>query len=86
MSGDPLVDAFLDTLWAERGLSANTLDGYRRDLIAFLCRFDLSQHQLVGRSPGTHHVNGRLAVTGIMRATQGLAINSDNLITQHLAQ
>ncbi len=33
MSGDPLVDAFLDALWAERGLSANTLDGYRRDLI-----------------------------------------------------
>ena len=33
MSGDPLVDAFLDALWAERGLSANTLDGYRRDLV-----------------------------------------------------
>jgi integrase/recombinase XerD len=33
MSGDHLVDAFLDALWAERGLSANTLDGYRRDLI-----------------------------------------------------
>lgn len=26
------IDAFLDAAWAERGLSANTLDGYRRDL------------------------------------------------------
>lgn len=26
------IDAFLDAIWAERGLSANTLEGYRRDL------------------------------------------------------
>jgi integrase/recombinase XerD len=29
---DPLIDAFLDALWAERGLSRNTLDSYRYDL------------------------------------------------------
>jgi integrase/recombinase XerD len=29
---DPLIDAFLDTLWAERGLSRNTLQSYRYDL------------------------------------------------------
>jgi integrase/recombinase XerD len=28
-----LVDAFLDALWAERGLSPNTLQGYRQDLL-----------------------------------------------------
>jgi len=28
-----LVDRFLDAAWAERGLSRNTLDGYRRDLL-----------------------------------------------------
>jgi integrase/recombinase XerD len=27
-----LIDRFLDAAWAERGLSENTLDGYRRDL------------------------------------------------------
>lgn len=27
-----VIDAFLDALWAERGLARNTLDGYRRDL------------------------------------------------------
>ena len=26
------IDAFLDAIWAERGLSANTLESYRRDL------------------------------------------------------
>jgi len=29
----PWVDAFLDALWMERGLSANTLSAYRRDLL-----------------------------------------------------
>ena len=31
-----LVDGFLDTLWLERGLSANTLAAYRADLRSFL--------------------------------------------------
>lgn len=29
----PQIDAFLDALWAERGLSQNTLQGYRQDLL-----------------------------------------------------
>lgn len=29
---DPLIDAFLDACWAERGLSGNTLKAYRSDL------------------------------------------------------
>jgi integrase/recombinase XerD len=32
---DPLIDRFIDTLWSEAGLSANTLDAYRADLVAF---------------------------------------------------
>lgn len=32
MGEDRDIDAFLDAAWAERGLSRNTLDGYRRDL------------------------------------------------------
>lgn len=31
----PTVDAFLDALWLEDGLAANTLAAYRRDLTAF---------------------------------------------------
>ena len=30
--GDASVDAFIDTLWLEEGLSRNTLEAYRRDL------------------------------------------------------
>ena len=30
-----LIDKFLDSLWLEKGLSQNTLDAYRRDLVAF---------------------------------------------------
>jgi integrase/recombinase XerD len=32
VSGEELIDHFLDAAWAERGLSANTLESYRRDL------------------------------------------------------
>ncbi len=32
---DPLIEPFLDALWMERGLSANTLAAYRSDLIGF---------------------------------------------------
>lgn len=32
---DPEIDAFLDALWMERGLSDNTLKAYRTDLSAF---------------------------------------------------
>ncbi len=33
MQQDPLVERFLDNLWAERGLSQNSLQSYRYDLI-----------------------------------------------------
>jgi len=36
--GDPLIDAFIDSLWLEDGLAANSLAAYRRDLQALLRR------------------------------------------------
>jgi len=30
------IDAFADALWLEEGLARNTLDAYRRDLIALV--------------------------------------------------
>lgn len=33
LSSEELVDQFLDAIWMERGLSANTLDAYRADLM-----------------------------------------------------
>ena len=32
MAGEALIDAFIDALWLEEGLSKNTLAAYRRDL------------------------------------------------------
>ena len=32
---EALIEKYLDSLWLEKGLSQNTLDSYRRDLIAF---------------------------------------------------
>jgi integrase/recombinase XerD len=34
-SDSPLIDEFCDALWLEDGLSRNTLDAYRRDLVQF---------------------------------------------------
>jgi integrase/recombinase XerD len=34
-SDSPLIDEFCDALWLEDGLSRNTLDAYRRDLLQF---------------------------------------------------
>ncbi|MCD8548814.1 MAG: site-specific tyrosine recombinase XerD [Aeromonadaceae bacterium] len=36
----PLIDQFLDALWLERGLSANTLSSYRTDLEKFTAWLD----------------------------------------------
>ena len=33
MKQDPYIERFLDKLWAERGLSDNSLQGYRHDLL-----------------------------------------------------
>lgn len=34
-NNNPVIDAFLDAVWMERGLSENTLSSYRRDLMHF---------------------------------------------------
>lgn len=50
---DPLIEQFLDSIWAERGLSANTLESYRYDLqtlaasLGIGCRLqDVSREQI----------------------------------------
>ena len=41
---EELVDQFLDAIWLERGLSANTLGAYRADLMTL--RRGLSEHDI----------------------------------------
>lgn len=65
-----LVARFLDAIWAERGLSPQTLDGYRRDLIG-LARW------LQWRGGGLMHASrGVLFEHLAWRATQGYAARS----------
>ncbi|HKX57660.1 MAG TPA: site-specific tyrosine recombinase XerD [Xanthomonadales bacterium] len=47
--GFPLIDQFLDSVWAERGLSVNTLESYRFDLQAFALH-QQSEEQLLEAS------------------------------------
>ncbi len=51
----------------------------RLDFIGFPINFDLSQDQPMGSRPGTDPVNGVLAQTAVMRATECFAINRYHL-------
>jgi len=66
-AGKALIEQFIDTLWTEQGLSANTLDAYRRDLeglnnwmagqaleLARATREDLGQYLSVRVRRGAH--------------------------------
>lgn len=65
-----VVDAFLDAVWAERGLAPNTLEAYRRDLIDFFDRAN-QKPGVIGKSQILACMGARLragdAVTSILR-------------------
>ncbi len=46
MDDQLLIDRFLDAIWAERGLSGNTLEGYRRDLLKLAAHVAVRQMTL----------------------------------------
>lgn len=58
-SGTPDLDAFIDSLWLEDGLSPNSLNSYRRDLVLFGDWLKPSQKSL--REAGKIDVLGHLA-------------------------
>jgi integrase/recombinase XerD len=43
---DPLIEQFLDNLWAERGLADNSLKSYRHDLLRLQSRLSARGKQL----------------------------------------
>lgn len=64
------IEAFLDMMSAERGASPNTLEAYRRDLLAFEAH--LARQGLPAPKATREHVKGYLA----HMAAQGSAANS----------
>jgi integrase/recombinase XerD len=54
------VDAFIDAIWLEEGLSKNTLDAYRRDLNLY-SQWLAQHHSRVLDSTTEHDINGYFA-------------------------
>lgn len=85
--GDPALDAFLDMLWAERGLSDNTLAAYRADLkglSSWLSRRGLCLAG-AGRAELLEYLAARVAAGAKPRSTARL-VSSMRRLYRHLAR
>ena len=71
---DPIIDRFLDALWLEKGLSDNTRNAYRSDLMLFNGWLDERGGRLVdaGREAVLDHLAWRLAHNYNARSTARL--------------
>jgi len=65
---DALVDPFIDALWLEDGLSANTLAAYRRDLRLYAAWLR-AEHGLALPQTQEHHLQGYFAARAAGKAT-----------------
>ena len=65
-----IIDHFLDTLWAERGLSKNTLAAYERDLRGFSAWLEAQSSDLLSAS------RSKLQAYLAYRGEQGLSASS----------
>ena len=51
-SRDPIIDLFIDSLWAQKGLAQLTLDAYQQDLLQFSRWLALRNKQLLKAGQG----------------------------------
>ena len=65
---DPAIDTFVDALWLEEGLSANTLAAYRSDLSLY-ARWLREQHGQRLLATQEHHLHAYFAARARSRAT-----------------
>ena len=60
---DPVIERFLDNVWAERGLSDNSLQSYRHDLLHL-------QNSLAIRNKTLEVSGGSMVVSQMVRNTR----------------
>ena len=84
-SGQTLIDAFLDILWMERGLSDNTLQAYRSDLYAYNAW--LARRGLTIYAAGSTDLLAYMAQQGTASVrTSARRLSSLRRLYQHLAR
>ncbi len=82
------VDAFLDAMWMQHGLSDNTLSGYRNDLQGF-ARWSHAQHRSLLDATHEHlqrFLAYRLQQQGAKRRSVARAISSLRRFYRHLVE
>ena len=67
-TADPGIDAFIDALWLEDGLSPNTLAAYRRDLALYAAWLGVEHGATLAQSQ-EHHLQGYMAARARGKAT-----------------
>lgn len=76
--GFPLVDRYIDALWLEKGLSANTLSAYRRDLEALGAWLARGGHRLEQATTAllgdylAHRLNAKISARSTRRALSSI--------------
>ena len=65
---DPLIDRFIDALWLEDGLSANSLAAYRRDLTLYAAWLQAT-HRVALAQTQEPHLNAYMAARADGKAT-----------------
>ncbi len=86
MSGEHLVDAFLEMMSAERGAARNTIEAYRRDLSGY-CDF-LAAKGLGPGAAGREHVSqylARLEAEGLAASTSARKLSAIRQFHKFLA-
>ena len=68
IAADSSVDAFIDALWLEDGLAANSLAAYRRDLTLY-ARWLQAEHGLALAQTQEYHLHAYFAARAADRAT-----------------
>ncbi|NLI97123.1 site-specific tyrosine recombinase XerD [bacterium] len=81
----PLIDEFLTYLVAERGLSANSVDSYSRDLLQFETYLSAHGTEYVNLTPGTiRDYLGRMSEAGLLPRSIARKLSAIRMFLRYL--